>query len=190
MQNSKNLLEKEGILIDVAGNKPLLLHNREHVWVVHSGRVDVFVLRLKDGEAVGARSHLFRAETGHALFGVEANQFAYRIDADTYVDLSNVPVTGLPVPLDVLRISYDGTVYGGGINLADLSRTFSPQQQATEPLIAGLGDTGAGMSVTQNLIESNGGRIWVDAEPGIGTTFSVLFPVPLANKKILANGST
>lgn len=41
-----------------------------------------------------------------------------RIDADTYVDLSNVPVTGLPVPLDVLRISYDGTVYGGGINLA------------------------------------------------------------------------
>lgn len=78
---------------------------------------------------------------------------------------------------------------GGGINLADLSRTFDPQQQTTEPLIDGLGDTGAGMSVTQNLIETNGGRIWVDADPGIGTTFSVLFPVPTNTKKFLVNGS-
>lgn len=41
-----------------------------------------------------------------------------RIDADTYVDLSRVPVSGLPVSLGVLPVSYDGTVYGGGVNLA------------------------------------------------------------------------
>lgn len=40
-----------------------------------------------------------------------------RIDADTFVDFSNVPVTGLPVALGVLPVSYDGTVYGGGFNL-------------------------------------------------------------------------
>ena len=40
-----------------------------------------------------------------------------RINADTLVDFSNVPVTGLPVPLGILPVSYDGTVYGGGINL-------------------------------------------------------------------------
>jgi hypothetical protein len=41
-----------------------------------------------------------------------------RLDADTYVDFSNVPITGLPIPsLGRLRVSYDGTVYGAGFNL-------------------------------------------------------------------------
>ena len=66
---------------------------------------------------------------------------------------------------------------GGGIPVADLSRAFMPQQHSHEPLISGLGDTGAGLAVTQSLIENNGGRIWVDTEPGVGSTFSVLFPL-------------
>lgn len=48
-----------------------------------------------------------------------------RVDADTLVDLSKVPITGLPVPpgappisLGTVPISYDGTVYGGGFILA------------------------------------------------------------------------
>lgn len=41
-----------------------------------------------------------------------------RVDADTYVDLSQVPVEGLPFSLGVQPVSYDGTVYGGGVNLA------------------------------------------------------------------------
>jgi len=40
------------------------------------------------------------------------------INADTTVDLSNVPVVGLPFPLRKLPVSYDGTVYGGGLTLA------------------------------------------------------------------------
>jgi len=40
-----------------------------------------------------------------------------RVDADTYVDLSKVEVIGLPVSLGTLPVAYDGTVYGGGINL-------------------------------------------------------------------------
>jgi hypothetical protein len=40
-----------------------------------------------------------------------------RVDAKTRVDLSSVTVPGLPFPLGVLPVSYDGTVYGGGINL-------------------------------------------------------------------------
>lgn len=40
-----------------------------------------------------------------------------RVDADTYVDLSKVEVTGLPVQLGTLPVAYDGTVYGLGFNL-------------------------------------------------------------------------
>ena len=40
-----------------------------------------------------------------------------RVKADTYVDFSNLPVQGLPFPLGSIPVSYDGTVYGAGINL-------------------------------------------------------------------------
>lgn len=39
------------------------------------------------------------------------------VDAETVVDFSAAPITGLPVPLKALPISYDGTVYGGGLTL-------------------------------------------------------------------------
>lgn len=39
-----------------------------------------------------------------------------QVDADTLVDLSNVPIPGLPFQLGTLPVSYDGTVYGLGVN--------------------------------------------------------------------------
>ena len=39
------------------------------------------------------------------------------VEAETIVDFSKAPITGLPVPLTQLPISYDGTVYGGGATL-------------------------------------------------------------------------
>jgi NHLM bacteriocin system ABC transporter ATP-binding protein len=62
---------REGRLLAVAGNTPILLDDPETVWVVFSGRVDVFVVRVEDGRAVGARSHLFHATDGAALFGMD-----------------------------------------------------------------------------------------------------------------------
>jgi hypothetical protein len=40
-----------------------------------------------------------------------------QVDAKTYVDLSKVPVSGLPVSLGTLPVAYDGTVYGAGFSL-------------------------------------------------------------------------
>jgi hypothetical protein len=39
-----------------------------------------------------------------------------RMDADTWVNLSNVVIPGLPFQLGTLPVSYDGTVYGLGAN--------------------------------------------------------------------------
>jgi len=41
-----------------------------------------------------------------------------QMDAETVVDLSSVPVTGLPFPLGKIPVKYDGTVYGLGFTLA------------------------------------------------------------------------
>lgn len=66
---------------------------------------------------------------------------------------------------------------GGGIRVADRSRVFDPQHDADSPLIAGLGDTGAALSVARVLAEANGGRLWVESMMGVGSTFSAVFPL-------------
>lgn len=78
-------------------------------------------------------------------------------------------------PITFLHLAFKDS--GGGILAEDRSRVFSPQHRADDPLIGGLGDTGAGLAVARTLTEANGGRVWIESEMGIGSTFSVLFPI-------------
>jgi two-component system phosphate regulon sensor histidine kinase PhoR len=78
-------------------------------------------------------------------------------------------------PINFMLLSVSDT--GGGINVDDQSRVFAPQHRADDPLIDGLGDTGAGLAVARTLAEANGGRVWIESEPGTGSTLSVLFPI-------------
>lgn len=66
---------------------------------------------------------------------------------------------------------------GGGIPAEEIPRVFSRLYRADNPLIQGMGDTGVGLSIAKTLVESHGGRIWVDTEAGFSSTFSVLLPV-------------
>lgn len=50
--------------------EPLLLRGRENVWRVAQGSVDVFLVRLRDGQPDDALHPLFRVETGQLLFGL------------------------------------------------------------------------------------------------------------------------
>lgn len=66
---------------------------------------------------------------------------------------------------------------GGGIASEDLSRVFTRLYRADNVLIQGVGDTGVGLSIAKTLTEAQNGRIWVESEPNVGATFSVLLPV-------------
>ncbi|MBV6464745.1 MAG: Adaptive-response sensory-kinase SasA [Anaerolineales bacterium] len=75
---------------------------------------------------------------------------------------------------------------GGGISPEDLPRVFTRLYRADNVLIQGVGDTGVGLSIARTLTESQHGRIWVESEPGVGSTFSVLLPIahsPKAGKR-------
>src|SRR4051794_34572257 len=62
---------REGQLIAVAGNRPVLLDAPGTVWVVFSGHVEVYAVRTEGGQAKGTRRHLFRADVGVALLGMD-----------------------------------------------------------------------------------------------------------------------
>jgi len=58
-----------------------------------------------------------------------------------------------------------------------LPRVFSRLYRSENTPIPGLGDNSTGLAIAKTLIESQGGRVWVDTQEGIGATFSVLLPL-------------
>ncbi len=64
------VFEQEGSPARPEGNMPLRLTGDTRVWFVRSGPVDVFAVRVCNGQTTGPRIHLFRAEEGRFLFGV------------------------------------------------------------------------------------------------------------------------
>lgn len=77
---------------------------------------------------------------------------------------------------------------GDGISTEDLNNVFAANYSADTPLIAGIGDTTAGLSLAHSLTLANGGRLWVDSEKGKGSTFTVLFPT-VPPTEMLLNGN-
>ena len=76
---------------------------------------------------------------------------------------------------DYLLVSVTDT--GGGIDPGDQARVFQRLYRADNPLIAGLGETGVGLSVAKTLVEAHGGRIWVESVANVGSTFSFILPL-------------
>ena len=66
---------------------------------------------------------------------------------------------------------------GGGIPPEDIPRVFTRLYRADNVLIQGVGDTGVGLSIAKTLTKAQNGRIWVESEAGVGSTFSVLLPI-------------
>jgi signal transduction histidine kinase len=64
---------------------------------------------------------------------------------------------------------------GGGLTEEALARIFDRARPCQTP--AGLGESGAGLVLVKVLVEAHGGRLWVETEKGVGTTFSFVLPV-------------
>jgi GAF domain-containing protein len=66
---------------------------------------------------------------------------------------------------------------GPGISAADQAKIFEEFQQADSSITRKKGGTGLGLSIAKRIIEMHGGRLWVESEPGKGSTFYFRLPV-------------
>jgi len=73
------------------------------------------------------------------------------------------------------HLSVRGT--GPGISAADQAKLFQEFQQADNAITRKKGGTGLGLAISKRIIEMHGGRIWVESQPGQGSTFTFTLPV-------------
>jgi GAF domain-containing protein len=66
---------------------------------------------------------------------------------------------------------------GPGISADDQARLFQEFQQADNAITKKKGGTGLGLAISKRIIEMHGGRIWVESQPGRGSTFAFTLPV-------------
>jgi len=66
---------------------------------------------------------------------------------------------------------------GIGIAPADQPKVFEKFKQVGDTLTDKPKGTGLGLPICKEIVEHHGGRIWVESEPGKGSTFSFTLPV-------------
>ena len=85
--------------------------------------------------------------------------------------------------VDVSAARADGDIVvtvkdtGIGISPDDQGRIFEEFQQARRQSERSREGTGLGLSLAKRFVELHGGRIWVESEPGKGSTFTFTLPV-------------
>ena len=76
---------------------------------------------------------------------------------------------------------------GVGISDEDVGKIFEPFQQAHKAVRGTYGGTGLGLAICRHIVEKMGGKIWVESQPGRGSTFK--FTAKLAVAQDLAEAT-
>lgn len=139
-----DLLAAEGAEIIVGGNSPFLLDGADRVWVVVSGRIELFAVNVVDGQASGTRHHYHSAEPGDILFGMDLERYGEGLG---FLGVGMVGTSLRVVPLARVQQLARDPGYTNAIALVvdrwltglsrGVSRTIIPQPRADATLAAG-----------------------------------------------------
>ncbi len=94
--------------------------------------------------------------------------------------LVNVEVELYSEREDKIELKFEVSDTGIGIEQKDLSKIFDSFTQASNDTTRLFGGTGLGLSIVKSLVELYKGKIWVESEPGQGSSFFFILPFKLS----------
>ncbi len=121
----------------------------------------------------------------HRIIGdeVRLNQVLINIigNAIEFTENGNVTISSSlkhsPNPnSDQIQIHFSVKDTGVGIDERQIRSVFDQFSQESTATTRKFGGTGLGLAICKNLVELQGGEIWVESEKGIGSTFHFVLP--------------
>jgi PAS domain S-box-containing protein len=98
-------------------------------------------------------------------------------------DGGKIEVRAYPVE-GAVRVDVKDT--GIGIAPDDMGRIFERFYRADDPVVQEATGTGLGLSIVKMFVEMHGGRVWVESDPGKGSTFTFILPMAVHDDVIAA----
>ena len=100
-------------------------------------------------------------------------------NAVKYTDEGYISI-GMTAQNNTVVISISDT--GGGISKEDIPHLFQKFYRVDNSDTRQIGGTGLGLFICKKIVELYGGKIWVESEPGKGSTFFIALPQVPAEK--------
>ena len=137
---------------------------QKKITLTHSVATDVPVLLISDP---GRLRQIVVNLVGNAIKFTERGAVIVRIELDAGESEE-----------DIVHLSVSDT--GIGIQADKQAAIFDSFAQADASTTRKFGGTGLGLSIVAQLARLMGGRIWVESQPGVGSTFHVTIPFQVA----------
>jgi signal transduction histidine kinase len=100
-------------------------------------------------------------------------------NAVKFTDAGSVVLSAAAAGDDPAAVEFAVTDTGIGLAPEERDAVFESFHQADPTLTRRYGGSGLGLAISKNLVELMDGRIWVESEPGRGSTFAFRIPAHL-----------
>jgi len=106
-------------------------------------------------------------------------------NAVKFTDTGEIVVATELVKKDKARVTLKFSVHDTGIGMTaeQAAKLFQPFAQADSSTTRKYGGTGLGLTISKRLAEMMGGKIWVESNPGQGSTFSFTADLGLGKER-------